>query len=1148
MEIKWTKEQEEAVYAPVSDILVTAAAGAGKTQVLTGRILQRILGGADVTRMLVVTFTNAAATEMKGRIAKALNEELIKHPDNAHIRKQLMLLPAASIQTVHSFCLDTIKNNFFKADISPDFKIIEPAEEKIMCAEAMDEAMSCLYDEEDSDFLAFCDSFSTARSDEKSEEMIMALYRFASSMPFPVKWLCEQAEIYKNTTEDNFDSSYFAMVIREYVKASLSELKYEVLDMSTLCTGNLDAYRKMLEGDAEKIDALACFKGDWDEFKEECENFSFDRRPSIKDTSDEELKKKIEKFRDGVKRKLGSILSFMAHTRKQNVYLINESSAAVSGLVKGVLKFTEILDKMKKEKNVLSFGDIEHICIKLLSMEEIAEDRRNFFEEIYVDEYQDTNLLQDFIFRAVSRESRGEPNIFMVGDVKQSIYGFRNTSPELFMDKKEKYKFGDEKYRKIVLGKNFRSSKNVINFINTVFEKVMSKKTGGVEYNDEEKLIFAAPYPEKEEFMEINVLNSESGENDDDKSINEALFIAKRIQSLMDGGKVFDPKRWEERDMKYSDIAVLIRSPKSCIAAFEEVFKQNGIPAFIDYDAGYFDSAEIRCTLSLLSVIDNPLNDIPLIGTLRSPIGGFDENELAYIRTLCKGNFYNALSMCTKEDSKLGKKCLAFTDKIKKLRECARYMPCHHLVEKALSETGYYDVIYTMPDSAQRRENIELLIETARSYENSSYRGLYNFISYINNVKEKSGDFSDSKSLNEAHNVVRLMSIHKSKGLEFPVVFLARCGKKINLRDLSADAVFQSDCGIGINFFDTERRIKYTTPLREAAKIRKKQEDLSEEIRVLYVALTRAKEKIIVTASVLNAEDEKKKWKSLGKLFENGFFTTRERYIDYLMGVYYYCLNKGIKGISLKTGVHGDDLDTAQKKLKFTFSEKTDEKITAALGFEYGYDHLWEIPTKVTVSELKRLGDSDEEIRIFKNVDIKTPAFLEKEGLSPTQKGQLMHFVMQNIPVDTENAEQVKKFVEGLCEKKIISEDDAKAVDCEKIAAFFTSPLGKRLKGADKVFREEPFALSVPASKVTGDENDFLQTVMVQGIIDCYFFEGDNIVLLDYKTDRNTSEANIKKNYQKQIDLYAEALEKKHFKKIYEKFIYLFDNGGIISM
>lgn len=1148
MEVKWTAQQEEAVFAPVSNILVTAAAGAGKTQVLTGRILQRILSGADVSRMLIVTFTNAAAAEMRSRIAKALSDELSKNPGNEHIMKQTLLLPLANIQTIHSFCLDVIKNNFFKAGISPDFKIADEAECKIMKAEAIDEAFDSLYEEENEDFLLFSDSFSNAKNDDKAADMVLSLFDFAESMPFPEEWLLKQCEMYESINEDNFEQLYFVKTILDNVKETIYGCLLRIEDAGEQCADadGLEPYCEMFEKDAQVIkDILSLNK--WDELSYAAGEFAFDRKKTVRG-GDEDIKNAVSDTRVEVKKEITEALANVAHSKADTIKLLSETAPILRGLIKCTLRFTEIFSQMKKEKNLVDFSDIEHICIKLLSDEDIAKERRDFFEEIYVDEYQDSNAAQDYIFRTISGECEGRENVFMVGDVKQSIYGFRQTDPGLFLEKKDSYKFGDKKNRKIVLSKNFRSCEGIIDYINRVFEKIMSRSVGGIDYDQEERLQFAAPYPDRGKAAEIDIIET-ADLTGDDCIYAEAVCVAKRILSLMKNSKVYDLKEGREREIKFSDIAVLMRSPKRSVPVFEEVFKEFDIPLFVDYDDGYFESSETKTVLSLLTIIDNPENDIPLISVLRSPVAGFNEDELAKIR-LCdkKSSFYKALCICSKGGDSLARKCAKFVDDLSRFRMYAKHMPCHRLIDEVLNETGYIDAVCAMPAAADRLENIALLTEQARNYENTSYRGLYNFINYINNVKEKSGNLGASKSIGDGHSVVRMMSIHKSKGLEFPVVFLSRCGQKMNTRDLSGDLILHSRCGIGISYADAKRRVIGDTALKTAAVIKKRQEDLSEEIRVLYVALTRAKEKLIITAHTKDGSKSMEKWRGLSSLLDKGFPIRETTYIDYIMAAY-LCDNTGaVLNIQSPEEIEVEE-DAGGKNLVLNPGE--DEEVKKLLEFEYPFGNMWEIPSKVTVTELKRMKEallSDDAMPLYPDISIKTPSFIEKEKISSARAGQLMHFVMQSIDINTTELEEVEKFVESLAEKNILTTEEAEIIDCRKIAAFFSSELGQRMKKADKVFREEPFAMSIPASAVTGREEDKNQQIMVQGIIDCYFFEGDKIVLVDYKTDKKCDRETILRNYKKQIDIYAEALEKKYFQKIYEKFIYLFGNSGIIRI
>lgn len=1150
MSVKWTEEQREAVYAPVSNILITAAAGAGKTQVLTGRILNRIIEGADITRMLVVTFTNAAAAEMKGRIMAALSDYLAEHPENAHIRNQLMCMPSASIQTIHSFCLDMIRNNFFKLNIKPDFKICDGAEGDMLCAEAMEMMLAQLYEEGGENFLAFADSFSNVYGDKNITEMVMELFKFSESMPHPERWLLEQRDIYETITEENFESSSCAVIIKEYVKRVLERGKDSLDGARKMCTAEngLEGYGAMLTRDIEAIDEVLS-KENWDKMSTAASEFGFMARKSVKDC-DEEIKEIVVATRDGVKKSIEDALELMVYSVSENVFLIKNNRKTVEGLIEATKCFKKHLENLKEEKNVLDFNDIEHFCIKLLEDDEISSERKKFYDEIYVDEYQDSNPSQEYIFRKISGDDIGKPNRFMVGDVKQSIYGFRHTSPRLFLEKKDTYKFGDEKNRKIVLGRNFRSSENIIDFINTVCEKIMCREIGGVDYDDEEKLVFQAPYPKKHTDAEIDVIYSDEKMDANGKIYAEANFIAAKIQKLVNE-TVYDVKTGEEKRVSYSDITVLMRSVRDAAPVFEKVFERYGIPIFVDSDAAYFDSTESKTILSLLTIIDNPLNDIPLISVMRSPVGGFDENELAEIKTAHKNeNFYNDVK-CEAEAGKYSEKCSEFLSMLEKMRKYSKYMPVNELLEKVIYETGYYDAVCAMAGADVRIENINQIVESARKYEDASYRGLYNFINYINSVKASGGKMGEAKVSCEGQNAVRVMSIHKSKGLEFPVVFLARCGKRMNTQNQNGALVLHTDCPIGLKYADAEKKIVYDTPLRQAAKIAIAQDELSEEIRILYVALTRAKERIIITGCVDKKDDAENKSKIDASALENGKFIEKHTYLEYFLAVAAFCGKVGKEGISVSyINADSTEMEQEEAEAEIEFSADTVKLIEENLSYEYGGGHLWEIPSKLTVTEMKRLQEHqvfDAQL-LYTDIDMKVPVFMEEEKKSGAKLGQLIHFVMQNIDISLQSIAEVDNFVNSLVSKGILTMAEGETVDRKKISDFLSSDICALMRKADKIYREEPFAILVPASSVTGKSEDFSEQIMVQGIIDCYFMIGDEIYLLDYKTDRKCNREYIINHYKKQLEIYAFALEKKYFRKIFKKFIYLFNNNDIIEI
>lgn len=1176
IKISWTKEQSEAVFAPVSDILVTAAAGSGKTQVLTGRIIERIINGADITRLLVVTFTNAAASEMRARISKSLSDALRETPKNTHIREQLACLSGAHITTMHSFCMEIIKRNFYHAGISAGFRIADDTEATLLLMEAADEATEELYGEKDSAFLAFADSFSSIRSDSVLSELAISLYRFADSMPYPEKWLTEQISVYEMKSGRDFEESLICRTLLADAKRKLCEAAGILSAAKELCTdeNKLSDYRKMFENDIEIVRRLIFACGDYEKLRNALSGFSFPRRSGAKEAP-AELKDELGKIRDRAKKIVSDLYAAnFSRSSDENALLMHRALPIVKGAAELVLRTGKIFAEKKRKRNIIDYSDMEHIAVSLLDNNgkpsEIAEELKNSFDEIYIDEYQDTGEIQELIFGLISKRIDGKPNVFMVGDLKQSIYGFRQANPELFAEKKKTYKPGDEKYRKISLTKNFRSSPAVIDFVNHVFSRLMSAETGGVEYDDEERLVAGAEYPEIPNAVEVAVVNLGEKESADDENGEdltaieaESLFIADKILSMVGKEYVFDAKRKEKRLMSFGDIAILSRSVKEKASLIEEVLFEKGIPVYSDSGGGYFETSEIKGMLSLLSAIDNPRNDIPLISAMRIPTIGFDEDILAGIRLHKKeGDFYDAVKSCSKTDTPEGKVCRDFLKKLNRWRFLSEHLPCDELIQLLYDETGYMDFALAMPGGEMRAANLRLLAERARVFEQTSYRGLFNFINFIDKMRDR-GDTGPAKIIGEAHDVVRIMSIHKSKGLEFPVVFLANCGKKFNRRDETEKLTFHRKIGIGTDFFDTKLRSSCTTPIKAAIAAAKRADSVSEELRILYVALTRAKERLIITATTKKPADEIMAWKTGAHLAKSGGFASARSFLDWIGACLYsgncpglsdYCERKNGSGPE----VLFDFYPVAESlPREAVINEKEEvaadfEELFSGLSFEYPHKNLARIPSKISVSEIKRLKSADEDEEFTYNsymkTPIKRPRFIrESDDIIPTEAGSMVHFVMQTIPLPVQSPKDIENHVADLLSKRIISEKVAEAIPAGKIYAFFSSPLGQRVNLAEKVIREKAFTDYIDASYITKNKDDGGVKVLVQGIIDCFFFENDKIILIDYKTDKVKSVSDIVKNYKVQIETYASYLERKYLKKC-EKYIYLFDIDDIIKL
>ncbi|MBO4898240.1 MAG: helicase-exonuclease AddAB subunit AddA [Clostridia bacterium] len=1160
MAIKWTEQQKAAVEAPVADILITAAAGSGKTQVLTGRILRRILDRQDITRLLIVTFTEAAAAEIRGRIAKVITDELQKNPkgtNSAHLRRQLALLPCAKISTIHSYCMGVIRENFFEAELPPSFRVADKSEAELMQLEAADSVFEKLYDEGNEDFLYFADSLSTPRSDKAALDAMLQVYKYAQSMPHPEKWLDESVLKYDINTAEEYDNSECERILLENAHRRLKRDAQKLASVISIFNMNeTDAEAQNLRTEINNILALTADNAGRDTLRAALSEQIFVSRFSFSEYSGS-AKDYISKVRKSVKDSVNAVLSAFEKASEECTEDIKTAYKTAKGLAYAVRCFTEEYTALKRERGVIDFGDMEHICISLLEDEngnpsEIADIQQGMFDEIYVDEYQDSNETQEYIFSLIGGARSGRPNTFTVGDMKQGIYGFRQANPALIASKKELFREGEsEKQRKIILSKNFRSCKGVIDFVNFIFENIMTKKTGGTEYDESEALCFAASYPKDlTPEAELHIIettkteeNQDTGEEDPSDIEAEARVIASRIKELIENEQIFDNSIGEFRKINYSDIAILLRSNNGQPTMLRALLDA-GIPAYSEAGESYFETVEIKLLMSLLEIVDNPINDIPLIAVMRSPMFSFFENELAEIRTYDRySEYFFAVCKCAEGEGDLSLKCKSFLKKLQTWREAVSRFACSELIDFLLTDSGYIDIVSGGINADEKTANLRLMVEKARMYEKSSFKGLYSFLNYMRNLKSRGSDSGEAHAITSSNSIVRIMTIHKSKGLEFPIVFLAGAGHRLSVN--SKGLPLHKKLGLGLYATDLKFRTKYETPIRRAVKIMCREDEASEEIRVLYVALTRAKERLIITGAVsslgatLNAAKEGAALISINE-FEP---------VTYLQCIL-SCLNPlDESGLSSKAVIKTYNISTLPELCKAEDGPGNKGLTVEPAEFKYGYERLLTLPSKVTVTELKRISNiaEDDSLELFRSPEPKTPVFLQKEGkMSAAEIGTLIHFVMQTIPLNVNSEDDVKNHIEGLKADGIITEEAAKYIPAQKILAFFESPLGQRLKNADKVYREEAFTSLCSASVLTKNPDDAGESILLQGIIDCYFFEGDNIVLIDFKTDKVRDKEEIKNRYKTQIDAYADVLHKKYFSKISEKFIYLFDIGDII--
>ena len=1193
-EVKWTNEQKQAIEEKGSNILVAAAAGSGKTAVLVERIINRILNDKiDIDKLLVVTFTNAAASEMRERILDAIYKKIEEDPSNIELQRQITLLNKASICTIHSFCLDVIRNNFYEINISPNFRIGDTAEIELLKQETLDDLFEKKYFEEDEDFLKLVDTYTGYRGDEPLKELVMEIYKFIQSSPFPRKWLEEKVEEFniKDLSLDFAKTKWGKLILEEYeknIEETILGLKNVKQDLDS--NPELEKFSQVIRLDLENLELLKANLDSWDKVYELSQRFSFTKWPvdrkiqsSIKDEAKEKRDKINKKFK-GIKDKI------FIYTSKEAIQDLQEVYEILNLLKKVVLEFEETYGKVKLERNVIDFNDIEHLALKILLKEEdgkyvpteVAKKYKDKFEEIAIDEYQDSNMVQEYILTSISKGNK----IFMVGDVKQSIYKFRQAMPELFLGKYEKYKLKKDKTEnddlKIQLFKNFRSRENILSTSNLVFQEIMSKKLGDVEYNEDEYLNLGANYPDIENVdfagkTEIDVINlnknqieeeTEDTENNEriEDSILEAKYVAKKIQELINSNYYVFDKKQGYRKITYKDIVVLLRSTATLAPIYEKEIADLGMPVFSDTSSEYLNSVEIQTIISVLKIIDNPMQDIPLVTVMRSMIGGFTDNDLIEIRLADKNcNFYESILKAQVQVSEeLRIKINNFLEKIENWREANEYLNLDELIWKIYLDTGYYNYVGLMQNGKLRQANLKMLFERAKQYESASFKGLFNFINFIDKLRLSSGDLGSAKIIGENEDVIRIMSIHKSKGLEFPVVFLSSTGKKFNMQDLNKKVLLHQDIGLGPIYTNYEKKIEYPTLAKEAIKIVSKREILAEEMRVLYVALTRAKEKLVITGiekDVNDSIDSKQKELEIYKdSTENkmnpSLVAKYKSYIDWIELVYLKNKDKDIMKFNIinkkdilkdKAEEKESDIDILKEIKNRATSKENMDKIKQELEWKYKYEESVELPSELSVSKIKELKNNKQRQNYNQNhnhnqeVSFAKPNFLiEKTELTGAEKGTIMHLCLQKLNHKEEyDLEKLKRMVKSLVEKEIILPKEAESVNYNKILEFLKSDIWKEMKEAKLVEQEKPFYFNIKANEIYDVKSE--EDILVQGIIDLYYInKNDELVLVDYKTDyvENNDEESLKEKYDIQLAIYKKALEKALDRKVDKVYIY----------
>ncbi|QHE51381.1 helicase-exonuclease AddAB subunit AddA [Pontibacillus sp. HMF3514] len=1230
----WTPEQERAIYTSGKDVLVAAAAGSGKTAVLVERIIQKLLNQDNPTNidsLLVVTFTNAAAQEMRNRVGEALEKALEQQPDSTHLKKQLSLLQRASISTLHSFCLDIVRRYSYMLDLDPHFRIADEIEADLMRQEIIEDLFEEWYGKEGEErdrFFEVVDRFSSDRSDAEVERLMLDLYNFSRQNPWPEAWMNDVQAMYDVSPDTPEEDIVWLQILKREVKSQLNAMlkdSEQALNLTRESDGPYH-YAEAIDDDREKIQqALGLVDISWHELQQYMqESGSFTALSRKKVECSDEKKERVKNLRDRYKKRWTS-LSQEWFARSLPAYLEDMQSLApvVEQLMVLVREFHERFQQKKKDQALVDFADLEHYCLHVLMDEsstpeeiipsEVAESYQQQFTELLVDEYQDTNLVQETILRMVSYgENSG--NLFMVGDVKQSIYRFRHAEPSLFLNK---YKaFANEKHpaERIDLARNFRSRHEVLSGTNYIFRQILDEEVGEMTYDKDAELIYSNTiYDEitsSDAEAELVIIdrekhedqNEESGEDfrDLEKAQLEARAYANKIQNWLGHGEgpalqVVDKGTSAKRDVQYRDIVILLRSMTWAPTIVEEL-KQQGIPVYAELSTGYFEAIEIKVMLSLLKVIDNPRQDIPLASVLRSPIVGLNEDELTKIRLAQKkATYYEALTSYRRmgEDDELVHKVEHFLHRLDAWRKRARQGSLSELIWQIYRETGYYDFVGGIPGGRQRQANLRALYDRARTYEATSFRGLFRFLRFIERIEERGEDLGAARALGEQEDVVRIMTIHKSKGLEFPVVIMGAMDKQFNQQDLMAKYLLHKDHGFGAKMINPQKRIMYPTLAYHALKKEKQRELLAEEMRVLYVALTRAKEKLVMIGNVSSLEKKLEKWREWVEhtdwVLPSHYRLETKTYLDWVgPSLIRHQHGETLRGETEThpllpqdiaqdesswrvTLLHGSELvdpdalqtndhEAVERAIRswepLNPAEGPNEEVERRLSFQYPHQKAIHHRAKQSVTELKRQREVKDEysaeslMQPFKQPIVSRPRFMQKsQELSATEKGSAMHTVMQHLPFEKVlSVQEIENEVEVLVEREFLTRDEAAVIDFDAIAAFYESEMGQRLIDADRVYREVPFSLALPAHEVYADwEEETDEKVFIQGVIDLIIPGEDGWIILDYKTDQvqqpitERVSDKLVSRYSTQLSLYAEALERIWNKPVEEKYLYFFN-------
>ncbi|MCR4615023.1 MAG: helicase-exonuclease AddAB subunit AddA [Clostridiales bacterium] len=1167
MAVRWTPEQTKAIEARKGTLLVSAAAGSGKTAVLVERVIRRITDRENpcgINSLLTVTFTRAAAAQMRDKIAAALAKEMQKDPGDAHLRRQSLLLPTAKICTIDSFCNDLVKENFHALGINPDYKIADEGELDLVGEDAVSTVIEELYKEADPGFIDLVELTFKGRDDSYLASTIRRLYGLACAYPDPEEWLVSLKEAYENAAAPG--ETPWGERIFDYAEEGALACREQIQNVLTLMEDEpaiMEKYGEAFSLDKEKFTALIekLRAKDWDGAREFLSDFtlaglgrlSAKNASALSDFAKDIRKNCLNKIIEGMR-------ELFCCTAEEFEEDIAASAPVVAALIDGVIRYGEEFGRLKAEQNVLDFSDIIHLAIRLLVKKDeagqlvktpLACQLSEGFSEILVDEFQDINEVQNMLFTALSKD---RSNLFMVGDVKQSIYRFRQAMPEIFLgirDTLPMYENGNYPAR-VNLDRNFRSRSGVTQAVNFIFSQLMTPRLGGLSYDEGEALVCGAEYAEHDcPDAEVHLLTA-------DREHTEAQYVARLIRKMIDEGVTVKDGDGE-RPAGFGDFCILLRSPKNSGGKFIEALKELSIPAYFDTSDGLFDTTEVKFMLNLLRVLNNPVQDIPLTGVMLSPVFGFTPEELAKMRIPDrKVPIYNSLVNYAEND----KKSKDFLLKIEELRRLAATLPVDSLIRRLSEETGYLAVVGALPGGSQRRSNLRLLEECAVRYSDGGKAGLPRFINFIDRIIQGSAKEPAARQISENAGVVRIMTVHKSKGLEFPICILADCAKAFNAKDTKENIIVHPRMGIGIKRILPEIMVRHDTVSSKAAILAAGQDNRSEELRVLYVALTRAKERIITVATERSPGSKLKRLAEYicgeGKIppffadncrsFSDWILLAMLRHPDAhvfreLAGAQFVKrIDTPLKIKFICPDIEGEDAAEQTQTVRAPADGALTARLREQLDYRYPYDSLGGVASKLTASGLAHGGIDTEHFAVTQ------PAFMSEKGLTPAQRGTAFHLFMEHCDYGA-CGRDISGEIARLVSAGRLTEAEGKALNVSRLQKFFAGDLAKRIMNSDKFFREKQFTVTVPAGElydlppVTAGEK-----ILIQGMVDCLFIEGGKAVIVDYKTDKTDRISELAERYSAQLEIYKKAMEQVLGIEVSELILYSFYLGEQIKL